>query len=145
MFGNPEYTPGGHALHHACDIIIWLRPDSASKAVGGKDNPLGLGINAFCSKNRTAPPFKKSNYNIMFDGYLDENENLVEIAIPKGIIQKEGYKYTFNGKTVTDIKPFMESLGDEDWANIRKQLLECKTLAPAKEKKINDKLEVVID
>lgn len=126
LFGNPLYCPGGHALHHACDVIVWLRQNTASKAVGGKENAIGIGVNAYCSKNRTAPPFKTSIYNVMFDGYLDERENLVELGIVRGVILKEGYKYTFNNKTITDIKPFLKSLTNEDWTEIKKQVLEKK-------------------
>jgi len=125
-FGSPTYTPGGHALHHACDIIIWLRQNTASKAIGGKENPLGIGVNAYCSKNRTAPPFRTSIYNVMFDGHLDERENLIELGIVNGVIEKMGYKYTFGDKSITDLKPFMKALTDEDYQNIKKQILEKK-------------------
>jgi recombination protein RecA len=120
MWGNPEYTPGGYALHHACDIIVWLRQDS--KPLGEKECPLGITVNLRCTKNRTAPPFRQGKYDLYFEGRIDESSSLVELAIVQGIIQKEGYKYTFNGKTVTDIKPFIKSLTPENWNMLREQL-----------------------
>jgi recombination protein RecA len=120
MWGNPEYTPGGYALHHACDVIVWLRPDS--KPLGEKECPLGITVNLRCTKNRTAPPFRQGKYDLLFEGRIDENASLVELAIVQGIIQKEGYKYTFNNKTVTDIKPFIKSLTSEDWIMLKEQL-----------------------
>lgn len=120
MWGNPEYTPGGYALHHACDIIIWLRPDS--KPLGEKECPLGIKVNLRCVKNRTAPPFRTGTYDLLFEGKIDESNSLVELGVIQGIIQKEGYKYTFNGKTTTDLKPFLKSLTIEDWASLKEQL-----------------------
>lgn len=120
MFGNPEYTPGGYSLHHACDIIVWLRPDS--KPLGEKECPLGIKVNFRCTKNRTAPPFRTGNYDLLFEGRIDESTSLVELAITQGVIQKEGYKFTFNGKTITDIKPFIKSLTNEDWVSLKEQL-----------------------
>lgn len=124
LFGSPLYCPGGHSLHHACDIIIWLRQDAASKAVGGKENPLGIGVNAYCSKNRTAAPFKMGNYNVMFNGHLDERENLVNLGITHGVVSKVGYKYSYKDKSVTDTKPFIKALTSEDFESIKKEILE---------------------
>lgn len=120
MWGNPEYTPGGYALHHACDIIVWLRPES--KPLGEKECPVGIRINFRCVKNRTAPPFRTGTYDLLFEGKIDEDNSLIELGVTQGIIQKEGYKYTFNGKTTTDIKPFLKSLTKEDWESLKEQL-----------------------
>lgn len=123
-WGAPEYTPGGKQLHFQSDIIIWLRPDSMP--VGGKEEPIGITVKFKVTKNRTAPPFKTGTYDLLFEGRFDERKALIELAIKLGIITKVGYKYTFKEKTVTDINPFVESLTEEEWLIIRKELLEKK-------------------
>ena len=145
MFGNPEYTPGGHALHHACDIIIWLRPDS--KPVGGKENPQGITVKFKCTKNRTSAPFKTGIYNLMFEGKIDEKLAILEWGVAMGVVIKKGYKFTFGDKSVTDVKPFMAALTDDDWGKIKEKLATCAsitTLEDATYKEVNSDLEGVV-
>ena len=122
MFGNPEYTPGGHSLHHHCDIIVWLRPDS--KPLGDKENPTGITINFRCTKNRTAPPFRVGTYDLLFEGRIDNSKSIIEMGIVTGVINKVGYKYTYKDVSVTDIKPFTKALTPEHYEDIKKEILE---------------------
>jgi len=148
IYGNPNYTPGGHALHHQSDIIIWLSPES--EPLGGKENPIGLNIKFRITKNRTAPPFKTGVYGLLFEGGVEERQYIIELGIILGIIQKEGYKYTFQDKSVTDIRPFIKSLTDEDWNYIKKQILEKKEIVNIDipitkiKKEVNSNLEGVV-
>jgi recombination protein RecA len=120
-WGAAEYCPGGKQLHFHSDIIVWLRPDS--KPVNGKDNPKGITVKLKCTKNRTASPFKTGTYDLMFTGEIDEKNSMVGLAVAKGIISKVGYKYTLREKSVTDLKPFIASLIEDDWNYIKEQLI----------------------
>jgi len=134
-WGSPTYTPGGHALHHFSDIIVWLRPDS--KPLGSKDCPIGFTIKFKIPKNRTAPPLRVGSYDLMFEGRIEERASLIGLAVAKGIISKVGYKYTLREKSVTDIKPFTAALDENDWAYIKEQLI-VKADVPIKEEEEDD-------
>ena len=122
-WGAPEYTPGGQQLHFQSDIIVWLRPDS--KPVNGKDDPRGITIKFKVTKNRTAPPMKVGTYDLLFEGKIDNRKSSIELGVVTGVIGKVGYKYTFKDKSVTDLKPFMLALTDEDFNEIGKLVVEA--------------------
>jgi len=86
-YGNTEYLPGGRALKFQSDIIIWLRP---SDWIGGKDNPTGKMSKFRINKNRTAPPLKTGQFELYFEGYVNNDGAVVDEAIAEGICFKTG-------------------------------------------------------
>lgn len=68
MYGNPETTPGGLALKFYSDQRI--RVQSKGKITvkeGGKDIPVGQTSEVVFVKNKTARPFGRSEFRIIFD------------------------------------------------------------------------------
>jgi len=68
MYGNPETTPGGLALKFYSDIRI--RVQSKGKITvkeGGKDVPVGQNSEVTFIKNKTARPFGKAEFRVIFD------------------------------------------------------------------------------
>ena len=141
-WGGGQMTPGGHQLHHHSDIIVWLRPDS--KPVGSKDNPKGITIKFKTVKNRTAPPLRTGSYDLMFEGRIEETSSMVGLAVAKGIINKTGYKYTLREKSVTDLKPFLALLDEDDWKYIKEQLI-LKADVPVVEPEDTDDLDLTVE
>lgn len=68
MHGNPEITPGGRALKFYADQRI--RVQSKGKIIvkeGGKDVAVGQNSEVVFVKNKTARPFGRAEFKIIFD------------------------------------------------------------------------------
>jgi len=94
MFGNPETTCGGRALRFYASVRIDLR-----KIMTIKDNsgPIGSRVRARIVKNKVAPPFKDTEFDIVFDKGVDRTGNLLDMCVSRGIIDKSGAWYNYCG------------------------------------------------
>jgi recombination protein RecA len=105
MFGNPETTPGGKALKHACSLMVELGPMSGSDNVMKDDNDEDIGrrVRAKVTKNRFAAPFKKGQYFVKFDeGVIQKEEELLEVGKLTGAFERPStVSYIINGVKLT--------------------------------------------
>ncbi len=87
MFGNPETTPGGKALKFYSSVRIDVRRVSMIKE---GDNPVGNHVRARVVKNKVAPPFKKAEFDIMFNHGISAEGDLIDLGVAHGIVDKAG-------------------------------------------------------
>ena len=87
MFGNPETTPGGRALKFYSTIRIDLRRLATIKDSTGA---VGSHIRARVVKNKIAPPFRESEFDLMFDSGISYEGDLLDLAIGCNIVEKAG-------------------------------------------------------
>jgi recombination protein RecA len=92
MFGNPETTPGGKALKFYSSVRIDIRRISTLK--DGEES-IGNRVRARVVKNKVAPPFKKAEFDIMFDGGISAEGDLIDLAVENGVIDKQGAWFSF--------------------------------------------------
>ena len=87
MFGNPETTPGGRALKFYTSVRIDLRRittiKDATSAVGSR-------VRARVVKNKIAPPFRDAEFDIMFDGGISYEGDLIDLAADCDVVDKSG-------------------------------------------------------
>jgi recombination protein RecA len=128
MFGNPETTPGGRALKFYSSVRIDVRRTGSIKdgevAVGNRTRTRVV-------KNKIAPPFRDAEFDIMFDGGISYEGDLLDLASTCGVVEKSGawynYKTTRLGQGRENSKAFLKENPDLA-AEIRKGVLTAKQL-----------------
>ena len=94
MFGNPETTPGGRALKFASSVRIDLRKKEDLKDLK-EGNIYGVKVTAKIVKNKMAPPFKKTEFDIIYGKGVDNIGCVFDLAVEDGIIEKSGAWYSY--------------------------------------------------
>lgn len=91
-YGNPTTTPGGNALKFYASIRAEIK--SVGKIKKG-DNILGNKTKFKTVKNKTYPPFKEIETNLMFGDGIPLERDLICLGTSANIIQKGGAWYSF--------------------------------------------------
>jgi len=92
IFGNPEVTPGGRALKFYSSIRIDLRRVETIKQ---GNEAVGSHVRAKVVKNKTAPPFRSAEFDIMFDHGISMEGNLIDVGVELGLISKAGAFFSY--------------------------------------------------
>jgi recombination protein RecA len=87
MFGNPETTTGGKALKFYSSIRVDLRRITTIKE--GAD-ATGSRVRARIVKNKIAPPFRETEFDIMFDSGISYEGDLIDLALASQVIERSG-------------------------------------------------------
>ena len=126
VFGNPEVTPGGRALKFYSSVRIDLRKIETLKQ--GTD-PIGMRARARIVKNKVSPPFKTTEFDIMFSKGISKSGDVLDLAITLGIVKKSGAFYSYGetkiGQGRENTKTYLEDNIDL-FASIEKTIKEKK-------------------
>jgi len=87
MFGNPETTPGGRALKYYASVRIDLRRIGSLKE---GDTIIGNRVRAKVVKNKIAPPFRQTEFDVLFNQGISREGDLIDLAVDCGVISKQG-------------------------------------------------------
>src|SRR5258708_11958758 len=108
MFGSPETTPGGRALKFYSSVRLDIR-----RIESIKDGPevVGNRVRVKVVKNKTAPPFKQAEFDIMYGKGISREGSLLDVRVELGIIKKAGAVFTYErdqlGQGRENVKNFL--------------------------------------
>ena len=97
MFGNPETTTGGNALKFYSSIRLDIRKVSSIKE--GQDT-IGNRAKVKVVKNKVAPPFKSSEFDIIFGEGVSKVGDILDLAVEQGFVDKSGAWYSFKDERI---------------------------------------------
>jgi recombination protein RecA len=92
MFGNPETTTGGQALKFYSSVRIEVRRSAQIKK---GDKVVGNRVKAKVVKNKVAPPFQNTEFDIMYNEGISRGGDLLDTGVVLDVIKKAGNSYSF--------------------------------------------------
>lgn len=124
MFGSPETVPGGEALKFYASTRIDIRKSKGDEDKDG--NVINSHVKVKTIKNKLAPPFQVTKFDIVFGEGIDRASEILAIGEDIGIIEKKGswfnYGETKLGQGGVNVKQLLTDnpeLSDEIEVKIR--------------------------
>ena len=128
MFGNPETTTGGNALKFYASVRLDIRRIGQIK---DGDNIVGNRARVKVVKNKVAPPFKMTEFDIMYGEGISKVGEIVDLGVETEVIQKSGSWFSYSGTKLGQGRDAVKQLMHDN-----------PELAAEIEKKIKEKLIV---
>lgn len=113
MFGNPETTTGGNALKFYASVRLDIRRIGAIKK---GDEILGNQTRVKVVKNKIAPPFKKCEFDIIYNEGISREGELIDMGVEANVIEKAGAWYSYKtdriGQGRDNVREFIKNNPD---------------------------------
>lgn len=97
MFGNPETTTGGNALKFYSSVRLDIRRIGAIKK---GDEIYGNQTRVKVVKNKVAPPFKQTEFDILYNQGISRESELIALGVENDIVEKSGAWYSYDGTRI---------------------------------------------
>ena len=97
MFGNPETTTGGNALKFYSSLRLDIRRIGQIK--DGQE-VIGNRTKVKVVKNKVAPPFKQSEFDIIYGEGISKIGDMLDLAVDLEIVEKSGAWYSYNNERI---------------------------------------------
>ena len=148
MFGSPETTTGGNALKFYSSVRLDIRRIGSIKE---GDEVVGNETRVKVVKNKVAPPFRQTEFQIMYGQGIHHLGEVIDLGVKQGLIEKSGAWYAYNSEKIgqgkKNVSMYLEEnpkVAKEIEAKIRDQLLENNSADEYTEELINASEDVVL-
>jgi len=112
MFGNPETTTGGNALKFYASVRLDIRRSTQIK--GADAEVLGNKTRVKVVKNKVAPPFKTTEFDIMFGEGISKVGEIIDLGVNYEIIKKSGSWFSYNDSKLGQGRDAVKQLLDDN-------------------------------
>jgi RecA/RadA recombinase len=99
FFGNPETTTGGNALKFYSSLRLEVRKTETIEVSKDAD-AIGNRVRVKVVKNKVAPPFRRTELELMFGKGISATGSLLDCAVKYDIIKKSGAWYSYNDEKI---------------------------------------------
>lgn len=109
MYGNPETTTGGRALKFYASMRLDIRRTETLKK---GEEMIGSRTRVKVVKNKVAPPFRKTEFDIMYGTGISIAGDVLDTAVMLEIIDKSGSWYSYGSERIgqgrENVKAYLE-------------------------------------
>ena len=122
-YGSPETTSGGNALKFYASVRLDIRKIQTLK---DKDEVVGNRVKVKTVKNKVAPPFRETQFDILYGQGISRAGELLDMGVEHGLVDKSGAWFAFGserlGQGRENVRAFLQD-NDEIRQSIENQLL----------------------
>ena len=97
MFGSPETTTGGNALKFYASVRLDIRRIGSVK---DGDSIIGNETRVKVIKNKLAPPFKETKFDILYGVGANFLGELIDIGVEMDLVKKSGAWYSYQDSKI---------------------------------------------
>lgn len=125
-FGKNYDSTGGYPIRFASSLRLELTKIGQLKS---NDKPIGIKCKAYSTKNKTFPPFKTAEYDMLFSGGIDDTNAVLDILVKNQLVETSGawYSYLPIGKKFMrkEFKNILIELKEEERNSLLQAAIDC--------------------